>query len=140
MKAPTHRQRVVDSRARWKQILCAGLVGAAALLAAGCRKSAQSPPPTPQTTNASQSVSPAASESQPAAMNSSHAQTAPKSNAAPDLRPLNSALLDWRMQHRRVPANFEEFAASANIKIPPPPPGKKYIINGKGLISLVNAK
>ena len=43
------------------------------------------------------------------------------------------------MQNRRVPANFEEFAASANIQIPPPPAGKKYVINSHGLISLVNA-
>ena len=43
-------------------------------------------------------------------------------------------------QHQRAPANFDEFAASADIKIPPPPAGKKYVINSHGLINLVNAK
>jgi hypothetical protein len=43
------------------------------------------------------------------------------------------------MQNHRVPANFAEFAASAGIQIPPPPAGKKYILNSHGLISLVNA-
>jgi hypothetical protein len=57
----------------------------------------------------------------------------------PNLQPLNQALLGWRLQNRRVPASFEEFAASAGIQIPPPPPGKKYILNSHGLISLVNA-
>lgn len=59
-------------------------------------------------------------------------------NAVPDLRPLNQALIGWIIQNRRHPASFEEFAASANIQIPPPPPGKKYVLNGHGLISLVN--
>jgi len=57
----------------------------------------------------------------------------------PNLQPLNQALLAWRIQNRRVPASFAEFAASAGINIPAPPPGKKYIINSHGLISLVNA-
>ncbi len=57
----------------------------------------------------------------------------------PDLRPLNRALMQWVTQNHRAAANFEEFAASANIQIPPPPPGKKYVINSHGLINLVNA-
>jgi len=56
----------------------------------------------------------------------------------PDLRELNGALFDWVVQHQRRPANFEEFAASAGIQIPPPPPGKKYALNSRGLVSLVN--
>ena len=56
----------------------------------------------------------------------------------PDLRPLNHALLIWIVHNRRHPAGFEEFAANAGIQIPPPPPGKKYIIDSRGLISLVN--
>ncbi len=47
--------------------------------------------------------------------------------------------MGWVMQHQRAPTNFDEFAASTDIKIPPPPPGKKYVINSHGLINLVNA-
>lgn len=120
------------------QILCAGLICATALVVAGCGKQSQSPAPsasTPQDVNASQ---PAAATPTPAA-SSEPAPAATTTNALPDLRPLNSALIDWRMQNRRVPSSFAEFAASANINIPPPPPGKKYVINSHGLISLVEA-
>jgi hypothetical protein len=109
---------------RW-QILCAGLVCANALLVAGCSKQSQSSTSsasTPQGANASQST-PAATVT----------------NGQPDLRPINRALMQWVMQNHRAPANFEEFAASAGISIPPPPPGKKYVINSHGLINLVNA-
>jgi len=122
---------------RW-QILCAGLVCANALLVAGCSKQSQSQAPsasTPQNVDASQ---PAPATPTPA-VNSEPAPAATATNALPDLRPLNQALLGWVIQNRRHPANFEEFAASANIQIPPPPPGKKYVLNSRGLISLVDA-
>lgn len=78
-------------------------------------------------------------EHQQTAAGSNHSPTAGTQNAAtPDLRPLNRALMGWVYQHGRRPANFEEFAASAKVQIPKPPPGKKYIINNRGLISLVN--
>ena len=70
----------------------------------------------------------------------SPAPAAVTNSAGPDLVALNQALLGWRVQNQRVPSSFAEFAASANITIPPPPAGKKYIINNRGLISLVNAK
>jgi hypothetical protein len=136
---PHFKLRLAISRqSNWGQILWFGLVCALASLAVGCRKPAQttaSPAPVSQATNASQS----APTSQLSTADSSPALTIDATNAAPDLRPLNQALLEWRMRNRRVPANFAEFAASANTKIPAPPPGKKYIINGRGLISLVNA-
>ena len=89
-----------------------------------------------------ESAAPSAAESpstQPTPVVSTPAPAAITNSAGPDLVALNQALLDWRVQNQRVPANFAEFAASANIKIPPPPPGKKYVINSRGLISLVNA-
>lgn len=64
---------------------------------------------------------------------------APSATQAAELQPLNRALLQWILQNRRHPTNFAEFAASANIKIPSPPPGKKYILNHQGLISLANS-
>ena len=117
------------------------LVCTTAILAVGCNKKDQgsgtNAPMPPAQTNASQPVPatpPTVADSQPQpALTAANA-----TNAAPDLRPLNQALIGWIMQNRRHPATFEEFAASADIQIPPPPPGKKYIFNGRGLISLVN--
>jgi hypothetical protein len=115
-------------------------VCAATLFATGCRKqnqSAESPsavPAPPSQTDASQ-----ATATTPApAVNPTTPPAATATNALPDLRPLNQALMGWIVRNQRHPANFEDFAATAGIQIPPPPPGKKYIINGRGLISLVN--
>ena len=110
---------------RRRQILCAGLVCATTLLVAGCGQKSD--------TSAPNSAAPMSAE------NSQSASAASATNTMPDLRPLNRALMQWVMQNHRAAANFEEFAASANIKIPPPPPGKKYVINSHGLINLVNA-
>lgn len=49
----------------------------------------------------------------------------------PDLAELNRCLLRWMVGNRRQPATFEEFAASANMTIPPPPEGMKYSIDKK---------
>lgn len=117
-----------------------GAICATALFA-GCSKPAETAAPVPDT-NAAQSAADSAS-TQPTPVASSPAPnpapSAVTTNAGPDLVALNQALLGWRMQNRRVPSSFAEFAASANVTIPPPPAGKKYIINSHGLISLVNA-
>lgn len=138
MKMPSSFRRGAIRPSDLRQILCAGLVCATAWLAAGCGKQAQSPAPpapAPQDTNASQPA-PAAPATP---VNSGPALAATATNATVDLRPLNQALMGWVYRNGRRPANFEEFAASAGIQIPPPPPGKKYSITGRGFISLVNA-
>jgi len=33
------------------------------------------------------------------------------------------------MANRRVPKNFQDFASTAGVTIPPPPPGKKYMLS-----------
>jgi hypothetical protein len=122
---------------RWQGVLLAG-IGATAILAVGCH-------PKDQNTEA-----PAVAQSpSPTDANPSNPMTSPPvtnpgtpvttaTNAPPDLRELNGALLDWIIQNQRHPANFEEFAASSGTQIPPPPPGKKYVLNSRGLISLVD--
>lgn len=55
-----------------------------------------------------------------------------------DMAELNRTMLRWILGHRRVPANFEEFAATAGVAIPPPPAGKKYVIGRDKRIQLVN--
>lgn len=122
-------------------VVCLALAVAIPLLAGGCSKksdtSATNLPEPPPAASTVDSTAAAPATPAPVATSTPLANTA--TNALPDLRPLNQALLGWRVQNRRVPASFEEFAASAGIQIPAPPPGKKYIINSHGLISLVNA-
>ena len=55
----------------------------------------------------------------------------------PDLGELNRCLLRWVMGHRKKPDSFEEFAASANVAIPPASAGKKYVIDKSMHIVLV---
>jgi hypothetical protein len=59
-------------------------------------------------------------------------------NAAPDLVELRRALARWLVRNRRPPANFEDFAATAGVVIPPPPAGKKYVITKRMEILLVD--
>jgi hypothetical protein len=55
-----------------------------------------------------------------------------------DLKQLNHAYIDWVMQNRRRPTSFEEFVKLSGIQVPPPPAGKKYVIDGHGFINYVN--
>jgi hypothetical protein len=57
---------------------------------------------------------------------------------APDLRELDRDLIRWIVGNRRPPKNFADFAATAGVQIPPPPAGKKYIIDKTMHIQLVD--
>jgi len=59
-------------------------------------------------------------------------------NTAPDFTKINIGIRGWRMEHGRMPTNFDEFAATCGFYIPPPPPGKKYTFDAKLHASLVN--
>jgi len=120
------------------------LVLGAAICAAGCGKGKSTGP----TTGPTSSLQTTQNLSQPTAPGSDvNAQPAPVAlatnvaaapNAAPDLTALNQALRGWLMRNRRVPANFEEFAATAGVTIPPPPAGKKYAITKRMEVVLVD--
>ena len=58
-------------------------------------------------------------------------------NGEPDLVELNRSLLRWILSNRRRPANFEDFAATAGVVIPPAPAGKKYVIGKDMHVQLV---
>jgi len=60
------------------------------------------------------------------------------SNGEPDLGELNRAMLRWLGRNRRTPANFDDFAATAGVAIPPAPAGKKYVIAKDMHVQLVN--
>jgi len=125
-------------------VFCLALVLGAAMFAAGCGKSKPSTPvsPAPAATNTTNNT-------QPAETNQVSAYTPPEPpagpatpnvapNAAPDLGELDRAMLRWLVSHHRRPANFEEFAATAGVVIPPPPAGKKYVIAKNMHIQLVD--
>ena len=114
-------------------------VGGFALLVAGCGKH-------PETPAQNQAATPAADNSQaPANSQSPVPATTPAvagsnpatdANGAADLAELSRQLRGWIVGHRRLPQNFEEFVATANLKVPPPPAGKKYAINKSTVILL----
>jgi hypothetical protein len=43
----------------------------------------------------------------------------------------------WIVRHQKKPASYEEFAASANLEAPAPPPGKKYALSRDMKVVLV---
>jgi hypothetical protein len=104
---------------------------------AGCSKKTSSATP----------VSPPAAEAQtsPAPSQPPSPQPAPppgsplvQADGQPDLSELNRRLIRWIVGNRRPPKNFEDFAATAGFTIPPPPPGKKYVIAKNMHIELVS--
>ena len=111
------------------------LVLGLSLFLGGCKKAAE--PVTSSVPDASQTAGtePNRSTAQPPA----GAPAAPAvQDAQPDLPELNRSLLRWMMGNRRAPKNFEDFAATAGVPIPPPPAGKKYVIAKDMHIVLVN--
>ncbi len=56
----------------------------------------------------------------------------------PDLQDVNRQLRRWILKNQRPPENFEDFAATAGMQIPPPPAGKKYAIDKHMHVVLVN--
>jgi hypothetical protein len=42
------------------------------------------------------------------------------------------------MQNHRNPGSVEEASSVTGIQLPPPPAGKKYSLNGKGFVVLVD--
>lgn len=91
-------------------------------------------------TTAAPDTSPALTDHAPVYQKSSAApamQTA-QAPAEPDLKELNRSLLRWILSNRRRPQNFEDFAATANVTIPPPPAGKKYVLGKDMHVLLVD--
>lgn len=127
------------------ELLAVIAITATTFLLTGCGKKTEVPPPAAQPV-AQPQVQPAAmpSASQPAAPTpvapvvTSQGKT--NVNQPVNLTALSYAMRPWAMSHGRWPKNFEEFAANPGpgIVIPPPPQGKKYQINNKGRIILVD--
>jgi hypothetical protein len=50
------------------------------------------------------------------------------------LRQLSLELRRYVVRTHKVPRNFDDFAANSNVQFPPPPPGKKYAIEGQAVV------
>jgi hypothetical protein len=106
-------------------------VGLIALCAAGCSKKTEAN--APAATNQVQAEQPqGAPEAQV-----TQAQPGTPPPVVSDPVELNRELRKWVVRNRRPPKNFEDFAATAGIQIPPPPDGKKYAIDKTMHIVLV---
>ena len=116
---------------------------AAAFLLTGCGKKTESP-----STAAPPEVQPApVQNSQTPAPGAGHTRgprltpvVAPGTNAAvaPDLDAMSTAVRVWIRTRHQVPKTFEEWAATPNYACPPPPPGKKYALDNRLHVVLVN--
>jgi hypothetical protein len=137
MKMPSHFCHLAGYCPRRHHVLPA-LTCALAIWAVGCHQKDQSTEVPTSASPPTQTDATTPAPASPAPVANPGTSVTAATNALPDLRPLNQALLSWRLQNRRVPATFEEFAASTDVQIPPLPPGKKYVINSHGLISVVN--
>jgi hypothetical protein len=102
----------------------------------GCSKSkpptAQAPPPVADT-NLTAADLPGAPVSTPPPV-----EIAANPDGGVDLKALNHAYIGWIVQTRQAPSSFEDYVAKSGVKVPPPPPGKKYVIDKNGFINLAN--
>jgi hypothetical protein len=100
------------------------------LLVLGCRRES-SPPPSVQT---AVTAPPSPRGSHPSDTSTVSTAISDSGNAEANLRQLTQALRDHVVRTKSVPKNFEEFAAKAQLNFPPPPPGKKYEIQGQEVV------
>lgn len=103
---------------------------------AGCGKAGTPAPPV--TASQNPVAAPAPVTPSPTASPRPTTTTAPNNSGPNSLQLLNRALMRWMIQNRRHPRSFEEFAGSTEYKIPAPPAGKKYALNSRGFIILVD--
>ena len=110
----------------WAVLIIGGLVAVS-----GCSKKASTAGAPPQPVAQAQAVvdTNAPNQSQPSLV---------QADGQPDFAALNRTLKRWVFGHRRPPANFDEFAATAGVSIPPPPAGKKYVITKNMHVELAN--
>ena len=121
----------------WRLKTVTVLLASLAALAAGCGKANS---PAAPATRSQDSVAATPSAPAPAAQAAPAQPVAATSSndSQQTLHLLNRALMQWMIKNRRHPQNFEDFANSVNFQIPDPPAGKKYSLDGRGFIVLVD--
>jgi hypothetical protein len=104
----------------------------------GCKKAdtaVDSTPPADATATNGQAAPSQLPPQSPPPVSVSPGDDAPKIKAG-DLTQLTFELRKFVVQHQHKPRDFQEFANTSGIQIPPPPAGKKYAINFK-LMSVI---
>jgi len=131
-----------------KHALFAVLLGSA--LVAGCsKKPGESPPAQPQPTDQSTTApadnpsaapnAPGAPVEMPAPSSASVVISAPENgNMSKTLGDLSQAVRSYIVANHRQPTSFEDFVANSHITVPPAPPGKKYALDRRLRVILVN--
>ena len=132
--------RVLEPAMILRALLTFGLVAATGL-AVGCGKHDDAPAVAVAATNAPAPGDQTAPGTVPGAMPTPATQQV---IAAPENGDLNATLAELTrelrrtMIGRRLSGSFEEFVAIRNLKVPPPPPGKKYAISKQWRVVLVD--
>lgn len=137
-----------DRMDRWSglqsAVPLAALVTALSCLLIGCGKK-QAPQATAVSPAGSQDQSQNSNGQTAAAPDLSHAvppQLAAPSGAdlqARNIHQMERVLVGWIISTHHRPNSFEEFVAATRIQVPPPPPGKKYVIAKNMHIILVDS-
>ena len=128
---------VGDGKSRGSRVIptLAGLVLAGCFLT-GCSKSQ---PPNVETPPPATESNPAPAVATPAPPNNpAPVVVAAKPEGGADLKQLNQAYIGWIVSNKRRPKSFEEFVTLSGIKVPPPPAGKKYVIDQHGYINFAD--
>jgi hypothetical protein len=115
-----------------------GIILLLGLLAAGCGQSKPVPveasaSPTVEATNPAPAATIMAAAPVP-----TQVVIPPSPDGTPDLKTINQAYIRWIVQNRQRPKNFEDFVALSGARLPPPPAGKKYVIDQNGFINFAN--
>jgi hypothetical protein len=55
-----------------------------------------------------------------------------------DMTELDRVARMWMFRNHRRPTSWDDFAANAGVQIPPPPPGKKYVLSRDMRVTLVD--
>jgi hypothetical protein len=110
------------------------MLAGVSLATSGCKKK-QPAVETPVARQPDAATNPQA-VSAPAPVRTSSVLTQPDGQV--DMPELQRSVIRWVLANRRRPVNFEDFAATAGVQIPPPPAGKKYILNKEMHVLLVN--
>lgn len=141
MKTFSGSVRIVWHQLTHQKGLYLALIWGVAIFATGCGKKESGAPSA--TTAAPQQTATQETAAATAPSHSGYNPPTPAAMAAADkglpvLQQLNRSVIQYRMQNHRNPTRVEEVAAFAGIQVPPPPAGKKYAFNGRGLIVLVD--
>lgn len=133
--------RIVWHQLTHQKGLYLALILGVAMFATGCGKKESAAPSVttdaPQQT-ATQETAAATAPSRPVYIPPTPAAMTAADKGIPALQQLNRSVIQYRIQNHRKPTSIEEVAAFAGVQVPPPPPGKKYVFNGRGLIDLVD--